>query len=288
LLIVGCGDVVRRALPELIRRWRVYVLTRQREADLSEFGVTQIIGDLDLPLTLNRLSGLADAVLHSAPPPDRGDGDPRTRRLIAVLQRGSLPRRLVYISTSGVYGDCKGQLIAETRPVNPQTERARRRVAAEDLLRRFGAASDCQVSILRAPGIYAGDRLPLERLRRGLPVFAAGEDSYSNHIHADDLAGACIAALLRGAANRTYNVCDDSAILIGDWYDKLADAFGLPRPRRLPRAAAQAMLPSVMLSFMNESRRLDNSRMKRELQLRLRYPTVDAGIAAARSKQCCG
>jgi nucleoside-diphosphate-sugar epimerase len=288
LLIVGCGDVVRRALPELTRRWRVYTLVRERKADLAAFDVTQIIGDLDLPTTLKRLPGLADAVLHSAPPPDQGNDDPRTRRLIATLLRGSLPRRLVYISTSGVYGDCGGDRVPETRPVNAQTGRAQRRLAAERLLRRFGAASGCAVSILRAPGIYAAGRLPLERLRRDQPVFAADEDSYSNHIHADDLARACIAALARGAANRIYNVSDDSVLTIGEWYDKLADAFDLPRSRRLPRAAAQALLPPVMLSFMNESRRLDNGRLKRELRFRLRYPTVDAGIAAAWRKQCFG
>jgi nucleoside-diphosphate-sugar epimerase len=161
-------------------------------------------------------------------------------------------------------------------------------VAAERLLRRFGAAGGCQVSILRAPGIYAADRLPLERLRRDLPVFLADEDSYSNHIHAQDLARACVVALARGAANRTYNVSDDSALKIGDWYDKLADAFALPRPQRLPRAAARAVLSPVMLSFMNESRRLDNGRLKRELKLRLRYPTVDAGIATAKENRCSG
>lgn len=282
LLIVGCGDVVRRVLPELTRRWRVYALTRVREPDLAALGVTQIVGDLDRPPSLRRLAGLADAVLHSAPPPDRGDGDPRTRRLIAALERGSLPRRLVYISTTGVYGDCAGDRVGETRSVAPQTGRARRRVAAERLLRRFGAAGGCRVSILRAPGIYAADRLPLERLRRGLPVFATGEDTYTNHIHAEDLALACMAALARGASNRIYNVCDDSDLLVADWYDKLADAFALPRPPRLSRAEAQAALPPTSLSFMTESRRLDNGRLKRELKLRLRYPTVDAGIAAAR------
>jgi nucleoside-diphosphate-sugar epimerase len=156
------------------------------------------------------------------------------------------------------------------------------------MLRRFGATSGCRVSILRAPGIYASDRLPLERLRCGLPVFAAGEDSYSNHIHADDLAHACVAALTRGAANRIYNASDDSELPMGDWYDRLADAFDLPRPARLSRAAAQGVLPPVVLSFMNESRRLDNGRLIRELKLRLRYPTIDAGIAAAKGKICSG
>jgi nucleoside-diphosphate-sugar epimerase len=284
LLIVGCGDVVRRALPRLTRQWRVYALVRERDLSLAQLGVTQIIGDLDRPSSLGRLAGLAHAVLHSAPPPDQGNDDPRTRRLIAALERGSLPRRLVYISTSGVYGDCAGARVFETRRLNPQTARARRRVASERLVRGFGVNSGCRVSILRAPGIYAGDRLPLDRLRRGLPVLAAGEDAYTNHIHADDLAAACIAALRRGRAGRAYNACDDSDLPMGDWYDILADAFGLARPPRRSRAEVEAAVPAVMLSFMNESRRLDNGRLKRELKLRLRYPTVDAGIAATKEK----
>jgi nucleoside-diphosphate-sugar epimerase len=276
--------VVRRALPELTRHWRVYALVRSRDAELAALGVTQIVGDLDRPASLRRLAGLAHAVLHSAPPPDFGHEDSRTRRLLAALRRRSLPRCLTYISTSGVYGDCQGARVFETRTVNPETARARRRVAAEKQLRHFGAASGCRVAILRAPGIYAADRLPLERLRRGTPVFAVGEDSYTNHIHADDLGRSCMAALARGRANRIYHASDDSDLPMGDWFDKLADAFRLPRPPRLARAAAQAVVSPTLLSFMNESRRLDNGRLKRELRLRLRYPDVDAGIAAALEK----
>ena len=287
--------MVRRILPDLTRHWRVYALVRQRDAALAAHGVTQIVGDLDHAAGLSRLAGLADAVLHSAPPPDHGNLDPRARRLIAVLRRGSLPRRLVYISTSGVYGDCVGAQVAETRRTNPQTGRAARRVDAENTLRRFGRESQCRVSILRAPGIYAADRLPLERLRKGLPVWQREEDSYTNHIHAEDLGRACIAALCRGRSNRVYNASDDSALPMGEWFDKLADAFDLPRPPRVSRKVSRGgmkcpeegtgpQLSPMQLSFMNESRRLDNTRLKRELGLRLRYPTVDAGIAAAKGK----
>jgi len=284
--------VVRRVLPELTRRWRVYALVRERDATLADFGVTQIVGDLDRRRSLARVHGLADAVLHSAPPPERGDLDSRTRRLIAALRRGSLPRRLVYISTSGVYGDCAGARVAETRRTAPQTDRARRRGDAERSLRGFGAASACRVSILRAPGIYAADRLPLERLKKGMPVFRTEEDSYTNHIHAEDLGRACIAALERGAANRVYNASDDSDLPMGAWFDKLADAFGLPRPPRISRKVSRDGTPTTLsptaLSFMNESRRLDNGRLKRELRFRFRYPDVDAGIAAAKENTCSG
>jgi nucleoside-diphosphate-sugar epimerase len=287
LLIVGCGDVVRRALPALTRRWRTYALVRDFDPALRALGVTQIRGDLDQTGSLNRLAGLAQAVLHSAPPPATGDGDPRTRHLLAALSRArSLPRRLVYIGTSGVYGDCAGARVTETRPLAAATARARRRVAAESALRAMGKRG-LRVSLLRAPGIYAADRLPLDRLRRGDPVLVAAEDVFTNHIHAEDLGAACIAALERGRANRAYNVCDDSALPMGDWFDQLADAFDLPRPPRATRAAVKTRLSPMLLSFMGESRRLDNTRLKRELKLRLRYPTVDAGIAAALEKNPC-
>jgi nucleoside-diphosphate-sugar epimerase len=283
LLIIGCGDVMRRALPQLVQRWQVLALVRERDPQLSALGVTQIEGDLDRPDTLTRLAGLADAVIHSAPPPAQGTGDTRTRNLISVLQRGkSLPRQLVYISTSGVYGDCDGAWVDETRGVAAQSARATRRVDAERRLRRFGRqrGRHCRVSILRAPGIYAADRLPLERLHKGLPLMLAAEDSHTNHIHADDLGRACIAALARGKPNRIYNINDDSALLMGEWFDALADAFALPRAVRLPREEVRRLVPPLQWSFMNESRRLDNTRMKQELRLRLRYPTVAAGISA--------
>jgi nucleoside-diphosphate-sugar epimerase len=290
LLIIGCGDVVRRVLPQLVRRWRVYALVRERDPALRALGVVQIVGDLDRGDSLTRLVGLAQAVLHSAPPGEATSDDARTRRLIAVLRRASLPRRLVYISTSGVYGDCAGDRVFETRRLAPRTARARRRVSAETLLRRFGRESGCAVSILRAPGIYAADRMPLERLRRGLPLLRPEEDIYTNHIHAEDLGRACVAALERDACargGRAYNAADDSDITMGDWFGKLADAYALPHPPRVSRAEAEKVLPPVQLSFMRESRRLDNTRLKRELRLRLRYPTVDSGIAAALEKSPC-
>lgn len=275
---------MRRTLPRLVLRWHVLALVRSRDPQLAALGITQIEGDLDQPDTLTRLAGISDAVIHSAPPPSQGSGDPRTRNLIAALQRGkSLPRQLIYISTSGVYGDCGGAWVSETRAPAAQSARAARRIDAERRLRRFGrqAGRSCRVSILRAPGIYAADRLPLERLHKRLPLMLPAEDSHTNHIHAEDLGRACIAALARGRANRAYNINDDSTLAMGDWFDALADAFALPRAPRLPREEVRRAVPPMQWSFMSESRRLDNSRMKRELRLRLRYPTVAAGIAAA-------
>lgn len=292
LLIVGCGDVAWRALPKLLQRFRVYALLR--DAALvprwREAGALPLIGDLDNRASLNRLAGLADCVLHLAPPPDRGSRDTRTHKLLAALGRGkSLPQRLIYISTSGVYGDCHGAMIDETRPPNPETARAVRRLDAERQLRAFGRRNKVLVGILRAPGIYASDRLPVERLQKGTPALAAADDVYTNHIHADDLAAACCAALIHARPNRAYNVSDDSQLQMGEYFDCVADTFGLSRPKRLVRAEAERVLPPMQMSFMRESRRLSNRRLKEELRLRLAYPRVEDGIAAAlkeRNKEC--
>jgi nucleoside-diphosphate-sugar epimerase len=234
-------------------------------------------------------------VLHLAPPPGQGEGDPRTRALLRALARGraaqshglgvgSSGTTLVYGSTSGVYGDCAGALIDETRAPRPMTARARRRVAAEQALRArgrqtsFGSLRAC---ILRIPGIYAPDRpggTPRERLLAGTPTLRAEDDVYTSHIHADDLARACIAALWRGQAQRIYHASDDTRLKLGDYLDLAAQRYGLPRAPRLARADAERQLTPERMSFLRESRRLDNRRLKQELRLTLRHPTVAQGL----------
>ncbi|MRD72182.1 NAD-dependent epimerase/dehydratase family protein [Rhodocyclus tenuis] len=284
LLIVGCGDVARRALPTLTSRYRVLALLRDpaKCALWRAAGAIPVPGDLDAPRSLARIAGLADLVLHLAPPGDSGVIDLRTRRLISALSHSrSLPRRLVYISTSGVYGDCAGAQIDETREARPQTPRACRRLDAEQQLRAFGRRHQLNVSILRAPGIYAADRLPLERLRAGMPVLLAEDDVFTNHIHADDLAAMAVAALRRALPGRVYNACDDAPTKMADYFDIVADRFGVPRAPRLARDEARQRLSPASWSFMSESRRLVNRRIKKELQIRLRHPRVEDGVLAA-------
>lgn len=295
LLIVGCGDVGQRVARDILqtkRRMRVLALTSNPESagTLRAMGVIPLSGNLDNPATLRRLAGLAMRVLHLAPPPSQGAGtdagggwhDPRTTALVRALRLGSTPLALVYGSTSGVYGDCGGAHITETRAVAPATPRAYRRVDAERTLRDWGRAGGIGVSILRIPGIYAPDReggTPEARLRRGTPVLAAPDDVFTNHIHADDLARICARALWRGAAQRIYHANDNSQLKMGDYFDQAADLYGLPRPPRLSRSEAQAQLPPMLLSFMSESRRMDNTRLHRELGVCLRYPTVLEGLS---------
>ena len=285
LLIAGCGDVGMRVVKLLRGRWRLIALTSSaaRCAELRAVGVTPLVGNLDAPATLARLAGLADAVLHLAPPPASGATDPRTAHLLQALARKGRVRRIVYGSTSGVYGDCDGARFDEARAVNPATDRGRRRVDAERRLRWYGRAFGARVSVLRIPGIYAGDRAgghPRERLARGAPVLEAAHDVFTNHIHADDLARACVAALHRGFPQRVVHASDDTELKMGDYFDLAADLEGLPRPRRITREQARGELSPMQLSFMGESRRLINTRLKRELRLRLRYPTVVQGLLA--------
>ncbi len=266
-------------------RWRVLALTSSpaNAAPLRALGATPLLGDLDRPHTLGRLGGLADAVLHLAPPQARGVHDTRTRALLQALARGGRVQRLVYASTSGVYGDCGGALFDETRVLHPQSDRAQRRVDAEAQLRWFGRRSGVRVSILRIPGIYAADRVgghPRERLQRGTPVLAAADDVFTNHIHADDLARACVASLARGAPQRVYHASDDTEMKMGDYFDLAARLCGLPQPPRISRVQAAEQMSPMQFSFMRESRRLDNRRLKTELRLRLRYPTVETGLLA--------
>lgn len=285
LLIVGCGDVGMRVLGLLAGRWRVRALSSspQRFAELRAAGASPVLGNLDDAASLAGLAGWADAVLHLAPPPGQGERDLRTLNLLRELARRSPPKQLVYASTTGVYGDCAGARFDESRPVAPATDRARRRVDAERLLRGFGPTFGCGVTILRVPGIYAGDRAgghPRERLQRGAPVLRREDDVYTNHIHADDLARACLRALWQGAPQRVLHACDDSELLMGDYFDLAADLCGLARPPRISRAEAQAQMSPMQLSFMSESRRLSNRRLRQELRLRLRYPRPQDGILA--------
>ena len=282
LLIVGCGDVARRALPLLGQRYRLCALVRSPDAALAASGVEQIEGDLDVPESLAQLAGRAQRVAHLAPPSRAGSGDSRTRNLLAALSPAKggamLPRRFVYLSTSGVYGDCAGERVDESRAPRPQTERARRRLDAELAVSGWGAREGVETVILRVPGIYARDRLPLDRLARGATVIRGEDDVYTNHIHADDLAAIVARSLEDEAPAGIYNAADDTEMRMGDWLDLVADHAGLPRPPRVERALIGEMLPAEMLSFMQESRRLDNRRLKAVLGVRLRYATVKEGL----------
>lgn len=304
VMIVGAGDVARRLTTRIDISERVRWLGLARSAEtanaLRHAGILPIDGDLDFSPSLKRAGALArsaSAVLHLAPPPGDGADDPRMKRWLAASAnpsklgrraterapcsaiklrsaiRPKRPLRNVYVSTTGVYGDCAGERIDETRRTKPANARAKRRVAAEARLRAFRSQ---RFTILRAPGIYAAERLPVERLRAGTPALASSDDVFTNHIHGDDLARAVWLAVFRGGANRVLNVVDEGEQKMGDYFDQIAAAVGLPKPPRLPRALLMREVSPMLYSFMSESRRIDNTRLKQELRMRFKYPTPAA------------
>jgi len=276
LLIIGCGDIGLRVAKHLASSYRVFALTSSpnRFQELREVGATPILGNLDQPESLWRLSGLAQTVIHLAPPQNHGNRDCRTRNLIRILaQAPDTVRRLIYISTTGVYGDHGGAEVCETTPVRPQSERAQRRVDAERALRLWAPTQGVCLTILRVPGIYATDRLPLERLHSKTPALLPEEDAYSNHIQSDDLASLICAAVYHGKPQRVINACDGGQTKMGDYFDEVADAFGLERPPRMSASEIQKVVSPMLWSFMRESRRVMNARLS-ELKTPLRYPSV--------------
>jgi len=279
VIVLGCGDVGLRFAHAFAGRMRIVGVVRRAEARdaVRAAGAVPMLADLGDRASLRRLRGLAPRVLHSAPPPAAGRDDPHTRNALAAL---SAARAWVYLSTTGVYGDCGGARFDETRAVAPRNERAVRRVAAEGRLRRHAARGAARTTVLRVPGIYAGDRLPLERLARGTPALIDADDVHTNHVHADDLARIAFVALWRGRSQRTVHAVDDSAMKMGEYFDAVARAHGLAPAPRLPRDALRAAVSPMLWSFMSESRRLDNRRLRRELRVRLRWPTVESFLAA--------
>ena len=287
ILIIGCGDVGLRVARVLPGPNRVMALTSSngRVAELRGQNITPLLGNLDQASTLRRLAGVATHVVHLAPPPNEdphAKTDPRTAALLRVLRLRTPPLCVVYGSTTGVYGDCQSAWVDETRRVKPATPRAYRRVYAEAQLRWFGRNAHVAVHVLRIPGIYAPDReggTPRGRLLKGMPVLSTLDDVYTNHIHADDLARACVAAMRKGKPQRVTNISDDTDLKMGDYFDLAADLYSLERPPRISRIDAKAQLPAMQLSFMSESRRISNHRMKSELRLNLLYPTVLKGLS---------
>jgi nucleoside-diphosphate-sugar epimerase len=288
VLIVGFGDIGARVARLLCDQSEVTALIRpsslvQKQEVVAHTGVRVWAGDLGQPHSLavhvNDATAF-DTVFHFAPPPTDGadaSTDPHTDNLLAMLNALSTPpRRIVYISTTGVYGDAGGAWVDEDTPVKPKHPRGFRRVYAENALQYWSLQNSVTCVRLRAPGIYAQDRLPLARLEAGLPAVCAAEDGFSNHIHADDLAAASVAAMLLTKSD-VLNIVDDSALKMGDYFDLVADYSGIPRPPRLPRTEALAAVSPMMRSFMQESRRIRNERMKEVLGgvgFKLRYPTV--------------
>ena len=247
--------------------------------ELQGIGIEALMADLDAP-------GPPGLPLHDSllfyfiPPPKDGDGDTRVGNLISAFGHAGHPRRIVYLSTTGVYGDCHGDWVNEERPVNPVASRAKRRWDAECRLREWRATTGGELVVLRVAGIYGPGRLPLQRLRAGLPLVRTEESPWTNRIHVADLVQVCLAAMQRGRDGEVYNVSDGSPGTMIDYFTRIADLAGLPHPPAITLSQAQQQLSAGMLSYMRESRRLDNSKIRNALGIELKYPTMETGLHA--------
>ena len=286
VLIIGCGDVGIRLLPILVKTHKVYVLTTQesKRSLLKSLGASTILGNLDDLKSLQRIAKLAPSIIHLAPPNSEGQRDLRTRNLIKVLSKGAITQKLIYVSTSGVYGDCKGDYVDETRILAPTNPRAHRRMDAESQLRAWGVHQNVQVTILRVPGIYASNRIPIERLKAKTPALRTEEDVFTNHIHADDLARIVLYAYFRGLPQRVINATDSSWLKMGDYFDLVAKTFGLSAPQRVTFEELRSRVTPQMLSFMKESRRIQNKRLS-ELGIKLQFETVEDFLKTQKNPQ---
>jgi len=281
--IIGCGYVGQRlAAEEVATGARVFALARSPAslAAVTGLGVIARPADLDDPVTLATLDSAGADIYYLAPPPREGNTDARLRAFLAAL-RGQRPRRIVYISTTGIYGDSRGEWVSEDWPVRPATGRAGRRADAERQLLSFADQQDVEVVILRVPGIYGPGRLPRERLEKGLPVLRESEAPWSNRIHVDDLVSACLAAMRRGVDRGVYNASDGEPSNMTDYFNQVADALGLPRPPEVSRAEAEQAIDPGMRSYLAESRRIDSRRMREELGVVPRYGSLAEGLAAS-------
>lgn len=280
--IIGCGYVGQRlAMAELAEGARVHAVARSPESlqPVTAPGVAARRADLDDPESLAALDPQGADVYYLAPPPSHGRTDPRMQAFLRALSKRA-PRRIVYISTTGVYGDCQGEWVAEDQPTRPSADRAYRRVDAESQLRAFGETSGVAVVILRVPGIYGPGRLPRERLEKGLAVLREADAPWSNRIHVDDLVTTCLAAMRRAAPGTVYNVSDGNPSTMTDYFNHVADVLGLPRPPQVSRSEAERVIDPGMRSYLAESRRIDSRRMREELGVVPRYATVVEGLAA--------
>lgn len=284
VMIAGCGDVGQRLAARLAehhaRLWALVQRTTSLER-LRDLPLEAVAVDLDRSGAIAWPDWAGDACLYYfVPPPREGRTDPRLQRLLGAIPAGRRPQRIIYLSTSAVYGHRDGSWVDEDTPPQPDSERGHRRLAAEQTLQSWCAAEQVPYVILRVPGIYGPGRLPIHRLQSGAPLVDERESSYTNRIHVDDLVEVCLAAAARAPDNRIYNVSDGHPTTMTDYMLQIADLLGLDAPPIISLDEAQAVLSPALLSFLNESKRLDNRRMLKELGVKLRYPTLRHGLPA--------
>ena len=290
-IIIGCGYVGERvARAEMERGAQVLAVTRnpERVAALQHRGIAALAGDLDRADTLANLPSNGALIYYFAPPPSAGRTDPRMAAFLDLLRQTGTPAAVVLISTTGIYGDCGGAWVTEARPPAPVADRALRRWDAEQRLTTWAGEQGMRVVILRVPGTYGPGRLPRARLQRGDPVLIESASPWSNRVHVDDLVHACLAAGARSEACGVFNISDGHPTTMTDYFNRAADALGLPRPPQIDPQSAKIALSAGMLSYLAESKRIDNRRMREQLGVAPRYQNLVEGLTASVREESAG
>ena len=284
VLIIGCGDIGKRT----VQLWQDenlpvtgVVRSASSQQELADLGLNTIQFDLDTDEDFDRLPVKNSLIYYLAPPPRSGHADPRIRRFLDHIQQDALPAQFVYMSTSGVYGDVEGAWITENSPPDPDSDRGKRRLDAETAVRDWADKSGTDHIILRVPGIYGPGRIRVEKVKNHEPVLREHDAPYSNRIHADDLARICMAAAKKGKPGAMYNTSDGNPSSITDYYQTIAKLLGEEPPPTISMEEAKEVMSPMALSFLQESKRLDNSKMLQELGVQLLYPEAEAGLRAS-------
>lgn len=285
VLIIGCGDIGQRVASLCQQQGaKVFGLVRSDTSAnrLREQNITPIAGDLANRDSLQALPTKEAEIYYFAPPPTEGTTDPHMHNFLSAINKDELPAKMVIISTTAVYGDCQGAWITEDQPVNPETDRGQRRLDAENTCRTWANQNGVPLVILRVGGIYGPGRIPITRLQKGLPILREDESPFTNRIHQDDLAQICVAAANQMKSDESgeniFNVCDCQPGTMSQYFKDVAKACGLPQPPEISREEAQNQMTAGMLSYLRESRRIDNSKLIKELNIKLMYPTLDEGL----------
>jgi len=284
IMIIGCGDIGRRVASGYQQSsvsLRGLVQSQSSADFLSTLSIRPIRADLDDPDSLNSITYQDDLVFYFAPPPSTGREDSRMANWLASLKTNNLPKKVVLISTTAVYGDSGGDWITEQSTIAPGTDRGLRRFDAEQRLTKWAEANRVDYVILRVPGIYGPNRLPRQRLEEARPVLNEVECGFTNRIHSDDLAMICQLAAQRAKSGEIFNVSDGHPSTMTDWFNQVADFLQLPRPPQISMQEAEQVMTAGMLSYLKESRRIDNAKMLADLKIDLAYKTIKEGIPAS-------
>ena len=284
--IIGCGYIGKKVANLLLKKNinpLCLVHTEQSVSKCNDLGLKVKQFELDqkgLGLSENDQHKLVKGnIAYFSPPPPKGKVDTRMEHFLEVLKSApAKPGKILLISTTGVYGDCSGEWIDETRPLNPMADRAYRRANAEEQLKRYCEKNNIEYVIFRVPGIYAADKLPIKRITSGEPIVNAADSGYTNRIHAEDLSRFCVEALMSDTPSGVYNCCDGHPSTMNDYFMRVADAFGIERPREISLMQAQQELSKGMLSYLAESKRISNKKLTTHFKTLFVYSNLQAGL----------